>query len=293
MVDSIGSVFKDWRRAESVDSIGTVFTDVRNAESVDSIGSVLVVPELPATTPSLPAPSYYWRFNTGSGSTAVASVGGQDGTIVGSPTWATGIQGTALNYATNSEYTTLPTTSTTYFSSATFTVSMWINRNADKTWAYFLDHNGEKISINSSGSPGGSWVEMSINGTQQFHLDTGIAAGTWYHLCITSSASDVILYINSVNKGGKGSAGVAPTMTGGAGTPIFIGKYKSGVYNSNSIIDELAIWDGTALSATEVGLVYDGGSPPDITSGIASGPSPTKHYVPYVAPPFKPDVVWF
>ena len=206
-------------------------------------------------------PSYYWKFNTGSGSTAVAAIGGQDGTIVGSPTWATGIQGTALDYDADSKYTTLPTTSTTYFSSDTFTISVWFNRNASQNYRYLLDHNSNKIAIDLfTGS-----IRFNIGGSYFSKTASISTLGVWYHLVITSDPTDVIMYLNAANIGSKGSAGIAPTMTGGVGTPLYLGKHGTG-YGVKSIVDEFAIWDGTALNASQVTTLYNSGASLDLSS---------------------------
>ena len=284
-VDAIGSVFTDHRRSESVDSIGSTFTDERNAETVDAIGSVMGVPEIPATTGSLIAPTYYWRFNIGSGIVAAAAVGGRHG-LINYPLWVSGIQSNALNYAADTNYTTFPTPST-YFSSATYTISMWINRNSDRTYAYFLNHSSNDPSIDS-GSSGSGYVRYIINGSQQFNLNSGTGTGVWYHLCIVSDGSDVHLYINGALIGSKGSAGPTPVMTTAV---LSLGAYSAS-YGCRSKIDDFAIWDGKGLSTSEVGLVYGSGTPPDLTTGITGGVNPTMHYLPGSTGP-PPSVFWF
>lgn len=282
MVDSIGSVFKDWRRAESVDSIGTVFTDVRNAESVDSIGSVMAVPELPATTVSVPTPSLYNKLDAISGTTVTSAVG-NDGTSTGTVTQVAqhpSGSGNSLEFSSSR----LLFDTTALDGTATWTISWWERPTATSTYAYRFDWRvGSAYRLISSGYGGAGASGLTYYGiSSSNNLGVTIATNTWRHYALTCNSGDFVMYQNGAANGttftdGRYTLATDFTLANAEGLTA---------YGITGQMSEFVIWN-SVLGAAEITAIYNGGSPPDLTSGIAPEPSPTKHYVPYVPPPFK------
>ena len=233
--------------------------------------------------PALVAPSYYWRFNTGSGTTLVDAIGGANGAITGA-TWTAGAgpdSSMCLDFdASSSNKVQVATgTSTTSGLNAmvkNFTISTWaypetltgghviIGKFQDSSWKQF------GIRLNSVGAVRCDYETSGDN----FFIESaaGVATtGSWQNFALTvsdSSTPTITLYKNGVAIA-TGSNGV----TGARSADIGIG-YNGPTYNSEYFdgkLDEIAIWDGTVLSASDLVRIYNSGSPPDLTSGISDG----------------------
>src|SRR6266480_2801452 len=74
-----------------------------------------------------PPPAAWWRFDEGSGSTTVdASGNGHTGTLLGSPTWSSGVAGSALSFNGNSQ-AVIVESGPILGAKPSFTIEAWIN----------------------------------------------------------------------------------------------------------------------------------------------------------------------
>ena len=95
-----------------------------------------------------------------------------------------------------------------------------------------------------NGSVTGGWIQASSS--------TKVTDGNWHHLLGTYDSSNLIYYIDGVQRGITPFSGNLPTNDGN----VYIGKYAT-TYFFNGTIDNVLIYDRT-LSPSEVSSLYDG-----------------------------------
>jgi Concanavalin A-like lectin/glucanases superfamily len=145
------------------------------------------------------------------------------------------------------------TNANSYPITSQLTLSIW----ADKTGA---GNNDPRALIFDYQSAGG-YIDICNSGHPSFNITassglsvaggTCAATGAWTNYVATYNGSVAILYVNGVQ---VASASLTGTLT--ATNPIYIGKYASGGFNFNGLIDDAMVYD-RALSAAEVLAMYN------------------------------------
>lgn len=201
--------------------------------------------------------AYYTLDSTANDSTANAN----NGTLIGSPSYATGKINNGISLNGSSQYVTVSDAAS--FNVAAMSQFAWVNYNAfggayntaiikgDST-------NYEQLIVKSNGKLA-VYIQTSAGPTKNYD-GTGshtLTTGTWYHIGWTyDSTSGLIGYVNGASDATV-SAGVA--LTAISGTTLKIGADPSNSRYSNAIIDEVGIW-GRALTSTEVSQLYNSGA---------------------------------
>lgn len=99
------------------------------------------------------------------------------------------------------------------------------------------------------------WTSNTIffraGGGITFNLTTTLAADTWYHVAFTGNGTHLKCYINGTQEGGDQTDNTWS-----------IGEFfKSGAfYYFDGDVDELALWSGTELSASDVATIANAGA---------------------------------
>ena len=108
--------------------------------------------------------------------------------------------------------------------------------------------NGASLFLN------GNQVEVYYNGTSQYTSTSTLTACGFYHVAVTfdnggSDPGTLTLYINGVSDG-TASVNAPPTNA----TALYIGRGDQGVttYYFTGTLDEVKIWNGVALTQTQV-----------------------------------------
>jgi hypothetical protein len=217
-----------------------------------------------APTPGpAPAPGVaYWKFDEGSGTTAVDSSGsGNTGTVNGA-TWTPGEIGSGLNFNGVNDYVSVPDASNLDNTSA-LTIAFWVKPT-------ILD-----------GSPRGIVSKRTASGTQdaysvffyagnkihvdldtsndRFSTNTVFLTNTWYHVAVTydgtlASAGRVHVYVNGVldTTASETSASI-PNYASDLAFGKLVGNPTS--YFAGSL-DDVRVYN-RALTATEVGSLFN------------------------------------
>jgi hypothetical protein len=218
----------------------------------------------------------YYAFE----SNANDSHGGKNGTLFGTPTFTTGINGNAINFGNNTNLNSLTVADNDDFSFTNgtndlpFSFSCWVNFTAFSTTANFI--------VNKRGGSSGSdewqftyspaterlsFVKFSLINTsnQQVRSDFKPNLNQWYHIVITDSGTgnvaDMRMYIDNVLQTTK-------LNTTYVRMPNATSLVRMGLANFNLIealkhrglLDELAIWKNRELNATEVAELYNAGA---------------------------------
>ena len=198
----------------------------------------------------------YWKFDNGSGTTAVDSSGnGNDGTLTNGPIWVDGKIGKALSFDGTDDYVIISDSDNLDGFSA-FSISTWV-------YAYTIGEECYgRIIVKGDGDPYGLMIESDtkisfyING-DRLESNENFSLNSWHHIGVTYE-KDVIngrkIYIDGVL-----SKSQTNTFTVNSGAnDLYIGNRSTLDRTFDGIIDEVRIYN-RALSADEVLALYQEG----------------------------------
>lgn len=185
----------------------------------------------------------------------------QNGTEVGSPTYAAGQMGQAISLdGTTGQYISVPNSPVVAIT-GDMSISAWVNM--DLTGDGFQrivgkatggsGAGGYALYVNTNGQP-----RVAFGGTQTTTAATGlITASTWHHIVGTWDGSTARVYVDGV---------LVDSLTSGSGpgssmADLHIGADPAfpGSRDFKGLLDEVAIWSRT-LSAAEIKAAYLMGS---------------------------------
>jgi len=226
----------------------------------------------------LPRPVAHWKLDDGAGLTALDSSGnGNDGALTGmvGNEWMTGKVDGALEFDGTDDFVDVPDGFADF--TGGFTVALWAYPTAAKSWARFIDFgNGagnDNIILMRDGGTDDLTFEAFSGGSSggQVIVAGAIALNEWQHFAATIDASGgVVIYKNGAQVG-IGTTAVPNNVTR---TSNYIGESNWGGADEfyQGRMDDVRIYD-LALSATEIGLLYDMGQVA-IESVTAADPVP-------------------
>ena len=214
---------------------------------------------LTGTIPTVPVPVAHWTFDEGAGATAADATGnGHAATLSAGATWATGNVGThALNV--NGSSTGMATaTGAVVDTSASFTVSAWVNLASLSGYQTFASIAGTSVAgffLQLRGDTGTfAFTRLSSDATGNSTYASATSkplAGTWYHLIGVDDtvAGTLSLYVDGQL---TGTAAYTSAWTASGNTLIGHGFYNgSQVDYVNGYIDDVEFFS-SALSAAQV-----------------------------------------
>jgi hypothetical protein len=223
-----------------------------------------------SVTLALAAPSSWWKFDDGTGTTAADSSGnGHNGTVNGA-TWTTGRFGDALQF--NGSSSTV-TASAVLSGSTDFTLGAWVKTSASSTGVIVQQRGGGtgqfQLVVNSDGTVT-FWVGR--NGTSNFQFDitssNSINDGNWHYVAAVRQGASGYLYVDGVEVGS--GAGSERSLSSIDGVSIGGDSYSSRYYFSG-LIDDVRIY---ASPISSNGIVSLSSNPPTIATAAAASPSP-------------------
>jgi hypothetical protein len=210
----------------------------------------------------------HWKFEEGSGSTAVDSVGGDsNGTIHGNPQWTDGIVDNklfgfdkALDFNGVSDYVQISDNNSISLGDQDYSISAWIKPDSvsgmqgivtkikdanDKEYAFSLDANELRLDVQKDG-----------NG-QYGRTTTGpVTSGSWQLVVVTfdSSEPEPTFYHNGIKQTSSEDINALPDELSDA---LYIGKW--GGEDSNSYfggeIDDVRLFN-RVLDPCEIDMLY-------------------------------------
>lgn len=239
----------EWEAYQSVNSVEIVDGAVQLAEFIPDSGVSR------------------WTFDTDDtdGSTAVDVWGGNDGTIVGATTGATGANQT---YTTNEAYSfdgtddrvRVPDDASLRGFSA-FTVSLWVyldNKNDDRGYAgkYSNDTNNGWYFHYDTSDDIHRFVNYTGTGPNNVPFaDSTPQAGVWEHVTLTFEENATAeLYSNGAFVADAGVGEFANSSS-----DMFIGDIADGTFMMDGRIDDVRLYD-TALTDSEVSNLHTTGT---------------------------------
>ncbi len=191
-----------------------------------------------------------WDFDECSGTSATDRSGfGNDGTLVGSPTWSSDTPsgtGCSLSFNGTSQYVTVPDTSLMRFDiSQSFTVSVWASP-ASLTATY----GGIAVKSRASGNYYGIYMNLGRWTFAKSNIISPNTTSAWHNVVITQDgpANTRVMYVDGV-------FAVRGVAIDGSGAGSFrIGSTDTSEYFQGSV-DSVRVY-AKSLSASEVGKLY-------------------------------------
>ena len=211
-----------------------------------------------------------WLFSEGTGTTFADSVGGQNGTLYGTPTWVTGNTGSRnaiyFNNSTNSQYgiSSAGGTVRSVCTTTTYTVCCWIyplsffKNGADVYLSICDPSNGYRYVNWWVSNSSGNLACYQPNITTYVYYDNGsvkFTLNTWNHFVFVASAGSVVAYVNGV----AGPTGTLTQQNISASSCMYFGvDYNGSIeFYVNMRIDDVRLYN-RALSPSEVSQIYNG-----------------------------------
>ncbi|CAA6826142.1 MAG: internalin, putative [uncultured Sulfurovum sp.] len=205
----------------------------------------------------------YWSFNEGSGTKAFDEHNSYDMTLYNSPSWTTGIDGTALqfnddDYVEPSDHNDLSTSS--------YTVSLWakLDSNSCPSTTAIFEQNRWRTGHVGMYINGGSCKPQLRNGSHYFSAEEDMSDGDWHHLVFTYDQSSQVakIYVDGNLK--ETATGVSHQT--GTDKPTRIGGNNDDSETFPGKLDEVRVYE-RALDITEISELFS-------TPGCANEPPP-------------------
>ncbi|MGB5538984.1 MAG: DNRLRE domain-containing protein, partial [Gammaproteobacteria bacterium] len=232
-------------------------------------------------------PVAHWKLDDGTGTTAVDSVGGHDGTLLNGPAWVGGQIGDALHFDGSNDRVDAGTFDV---NGSGLTLMGWFNADALPATT-----DPRIISKASSTAEADAWWQLSIlttgttrnirlrtkaGGTTSTLIDssTNLGAGAWYFAVGTYDAAtgEMKLYLNGIEVASQ-SHPVGGAIDTNAAVPVAIGANGSAEEFFDGTLDDVRVYD-RALSVSEIATLYTaggggggGGSPTIVEVRVATG----------------------
>ena len=202
----------------------------------------------------------YWPFDDGSGSTAIDTTGGgNDGTLVNSPTWVPGVFGTALSFNGSNQYVDCGNDASLSLT-GDLTISAFVKLAADAHGRTLISkHYDSEFDLTF-------WHNSRLNyyngpqwnngNAKEFGLD--FEPGTWYHVGVTREAATktVTAYLTNLATGTEYTDSFIYNTTPPSTSDLLtIARRSRGGAHLAATIDDVRLYD-KVLTEGEVRGIY-------------------------------------
>ena len=212
----------------------------------------------------------WWKFDDGSGSTAVDSAGSNDGTLVGPPDWVTGKIGGALDFDGVGDRVSVGTMGD-YGSTklTTGTISMWIKTTDTSSitalTGVFNTGINTALAIYSIIDGNHLGFYLRANGGNELYKkatsDPEVRDGAWHHVAWSwdGPSNAVSIYVNGEGVSVSSITTNSPNSFSNFGFSLVFGARNlrgTMQFHTNTAMDDVRIYD-RILSAAEIATVYN------------------------------------
>ncbi len=218
------------------------------------------------------SPVGYWKFDDGSGTSAIDSSGyGHTATLVNGVSWVTGKMGDAVSArAASSQYVKVPAIDLSGTKAAT--VTLWANRTYSTGGGHVLFEATTNFNNSTTGF-GFFPDDATCEGIQAaLHGNVGYVAncynqpssGVWHHLAVVfdktqTGGNQVKFYVDGVLQPVNWNIFAYTNTNYFGNNPLFLFS-RGGTQEFNSgVIDDFRIYN-TALTAAQIQQIYNGAS---------------------------------
>lgn len=217
----------------------------------------------PSTSPPLEEDKYsLWNFNESNGSSAADSWGSHTATLGSGASFISGKNGNGLDLDGSSDgYASLPAGIVS--SLEEITVAGWVKLDGYTNWARLFDFGSGTSSYMyltpRNGTTGTVRFTIRGNSTTQEQINSSavLSPGQWYHLAVTLSGNEGVLYVNAAEAGRNNNMTFKPSDLGHTSQNWFGKSQFAADPNLNALIDDMAIFS-RALGDTEIAALMNG-----------------------------------
>ena len=215
----------------------------------------------------------HWKFNETSGTTAVDSIAGRNGTLNAGASFTAGKFSNSLALNGSNSYVSLPAGVVSSLS-GNFSIAAWVYVNVNGTWARLFDFGtGTAVYMYLAPASGGNTVRYGIttssSGGEQTLNGPVLSAGAWHHVAVTLSGTTGILFVDGVGVGTNTSMTLKPASLGST-TQNYLGKSQWPDPYLNGRVDDFRIYNVALSSAQVVALANPDGALPAPAGFVAS-----------------------
>lgn len=214
-----------------------------------------------------------WRFDDGSGTTAIEAISGFNGTLAGGASWTADRLGNAVALDGTSGTVSFP--NGVVSSLKDFSIAGWFYLNSIGTWSRIFDF-GTGTTVNmfltpqAGGTGGAIRYAITTTGNSAEDIINGTAVpstGAWHHFAVTLNGTVGVLYVDGVEVGRNSGMTITPADLG-ITTQNWVGRsqYSSDPY-LNGRVDDLRIYN-YGLSASEIAALATGITSPPAPNGL-------------------------
>jgi hypothetical protein len=212
-----------------------------------------------------------WKFDDGSGTTAVDSSGnGNILNLVNGVSWVAGKTGDAISANGTNQYATAPAINLS--ATNTVTVAFWVNRTYSTTVESVMLESSTNYNNSTTGfgffpdDTQCQGIQAAVHGNLGYSVNcyTQPTSGVWHHLAIiydkTQAANaQTALYIDGVLQTPTSNLVTAQNTNSFGNNPIYLFSRAGSQFFNGGQVDNLRIYN-RALSATEIQQLYQGGN---------------------------------
>jgi hypothetical protein len=201
----------------------------------------------------------YYPFSETSGTVATdASGNNRNGTLIGGPTFVTGLIGNAINLnnaAGNAQYVALPAGMLQTLHDVT--IALWVRSGSNGVGPHIWDFGSNTLTYMAleASDPMRAVITVSGNANQEQLSAPALAVGSWTHIVMVLGANQQALYVNGLVQTLVSTDVLRPADLG-ATVNNWLGRsqFAADPY-FNGALDEVRIYDG-ALSSTQIIDLY-------------------------------------
>ncbi len=169
----------------------------------------------------------------------------------------------SLDFDGTNDYIVVPNTSDFDYGTGDFCWSFWLNYEAHTNYAGILETGSTNSEYRLKFQTSGQYLFMqNANGDSQVaDLGTNITSTGWHHILLNRVSGTIYTYLDGaqvdsdVRSGNVNSNGEDLNIAFNGVSNTFTGK-----------MNNIALWKGTSLSASDIATVYNSGKPADISS---------------------------
>jgi hypothetical protein len=201
-----------------------------------------------------------WLLDENGGTTALDTSGfGNDGSFSGSPSWATGMVGSALEFDGSGDRVSIPDDPSLDLSTA-LTIAVWLRTDTLATQVVIskglTSIDGYELGLRSGGlvharfNQASSGNDYRLSSIHPYPAD----GSAWLHVAVTYDGQEIRLYLDGV----LDSSMPAPALViADNGLPLTIGARSDGSRGFVGAVDQIHIHN-VALSAAQIQTLYEG-----------------------------------
>lgn len=215
-----------------------------------------------STPPSGTEEYSFWDFNETGGTSAADSWGGFNATLASGASFVAGKNGNGLDLDGSSNgYASLPAGIASGLDE--ITVAGWVKLDGYTNWGRLFDFGTGTSSYMyltpRNGTTGTVRFTIRGNATTQdiINSPTTLTPGQWYHLAVTLSENEGVLYVNGTEVGRNNSMTFKPSDLGYTSQNWFGKSQFAADPNLNAVIDDMTIFS-RALNSTEISDLMSG-----------------------------------